>query len=1279
MGNDNADEFTGTDRFQVIRRLGAGGMGVVYEALDRERNATVALKTLRYFKPDALLRFKNEFRALADIQHPNLVTLGELYEDQERWFFTMEMVHGIHFLDYIRRTDESSDDEEEVAAASAKSVARSAATAVVAADLPTVDGSLSGDSEPETHRHLPRLPRGRLASGADEARLRSAFAQLALGLSALHRAKKVHRDIKPSNILVTPEGRVVVLDFGLVADLLNMAPESHLVGTFSYMAPEQAGLKQVGPAADWYSVGVLLYQALTGRLPVSGAAREVLVLKQAFEPAPPHVVADVPEDLDVLAVDLLRIDPAARPSEAEILRRLHADDVALRSAPQRHGAHFVGRRMEIEALRKAFGMTRKERGVTFLVHGESGVGKSALIRHFIEEISQEDPSTVVLSGRCYERESVPYKAVDGIIDALSRFLSSLPEDDLATVLPRQRGLVGQVFPVMRRIEAVAQAPRPEPGALDPLVLRARLFFALRDLFTRLGERRPVVLAIDDLQWADADSLALLADVMRHPGAPRLLLVATMRTALASEKRAAEARGEVVAMRSIDEVVAMMSGDVRRLSIEALPPNDARVLVDALLRDAGADAEVLAESVAAEAGGHPLFIDELVRHRLLLGEHAGPLRLTEALRARITRLDPGARQLLELVAVAGAPLAQETAAAAAKVDFAELGRRIAVLRVGNLLKTAGARRTDTIEAYHDRVREAALLGLDTEGEKAAHMRLALALEASHAADAEALAAHWLGAGDADKAATYATWAASQAAEALAFDRAARLYQLALDLKPREGEDGAHLRGKLGDALANAGRGAEAAAAYLAAASASSPGEALDLRRRAADQLLRSGHIDEAMATFRVVLSAVGMDMPDSARAALAAFLFRRAQVRLRGLSFRERDEHDIPQEDLTRIDTCWSAAVGLGLVNTILGQYFRARCLLLALDAGEPHRVQRALAMEAAYSSADGGKAQKRTAEVLSMTHGMAKRLDHPYAMGWALAAEAAAGTLEGRWKTGYRASEEAESTFRDRCTGVTWEVATMRWFSLWSLSYLGGIAELSRRIPARLHEARERGDLYAVICHATGLANLVWLAEDDPEAARERSHEALARWSRKTFHVEHWWAMLADRQADLYAGDVETAYRMVNEQWRDLDDSLLLMVQLTRLEATHLRARAALALARAKPSERKALCRVAEQDADRVQREHMTWSDPLAALLQAGVAATQGDLGHAEVLLREAVAGLERADMPLYAAAAKWQRGRIVGGEGGRALAAAAEKWMAEQGIMNKPRMAAMLAPGFDE
>jgi hypothetical protein len=458
----------------------------------------------------------------------------------------------------------------------------------------------------------------------------------------------------------------------------------------------------------------------------------------------------------------------------------------------------------------------------------------------------------------------------------------------------------------------------------------------------------------------------------------------------------------------------------------------------------------------------------------------------------------------------------------------------------------------------------------------------------------------------------------------------------------------------------------------------PAAALEVRRHAADHLLKSGHIDEAMAHYAEVLHAVGLEMPSSPRAALAAFLFRRAQVRVRGLAYRERAEPDVAAEDLTRIDVSWSAAMGFGLVDTILGQYFRSRCLLLALDAGEPHRVQRALAMEAAFSASDGGKAQKRTAEVLAMSRAMADQLGGPAATGWATLAESCAGVLEGRWRTAHRAAEEAEAILRDKCTGMTYEIASARSFSLWSLFYLGRLADLSRRIPARIHEAKERGDRYAVVCQSTGHAAVVWLAEDDPRAALARSREALAGWSRRTFHVEHWWAMVGERQADLYAGDAEQAHARIAEQWPDLERSLLLMVQLIRIEATHLRGRAALAVARARPSEQKALCRAAERDAAAILAEDMPWSNPLAVLLRAGVQATRGEVDAAALLLQQAASGLEAADMALYAAAARWQEGRLASGDRGQALVAASEAWMHDQGIVDPARMAAMLAPGFD-
>src|SRR5579883_2826523 len=227
-------------RFEIVRRIGEGGMGVVYEARDRERGTHVALKTLQRFDAERLLYLKQEFRSLEDIQHPNLVSLGELMRDGETWFFTMELVSGVDLVTYVtgrasRRRDASED-------------------ATVAEPMSASDPSSSGER--------PRVPDQR-PHAFDPDKLRRSFAQLAGALRALHLAGKVHRDIKPSNVLVADDGRVVLVDFGLLFDAAGPPPEDTVVGTARYMAPEQAANEAVGPPADWYSFGVVLYECLT--------------------------------------------------------------------------------------------------------------------------------------------------------------------------------------------------------------------------------------------------------------------------------------------------------------------------------------------------------------------------------------------------------------------------------------------------------------------------------------------------------------------------------------------------------------------------------------------------------------------------------------------------------------------------------------------------------------------------------------------------------------------------------------------------------------------------------------------------------------------------------------------------------------------------------------------------------------------------------------------------------------------------------------------------------
>jgi serine/threonine protein kinase len=1229
--------FQGTERFELVRSLGAGGMGAVYEAFDHERKTTVALKTLHAMNAEALLRFKNEFREFQNLQHPNLITLGELYAEGSDWFFTMELVDGKHFLDWVR-TDRVRPRPFE---ASEPSAVSAVSPSVVTEDIP--------QSERTIHRNI--------ILGYDEAKLRDALLQVAEGLCALHDAQKVHRDIKPSNVLVARDGRVKILDFGLATDVSSREHRSEvdIVGTVEYMAPEQAAGRQVGAPADWYAMGVMLFEALTGDVPFTGTAIEVLMNKQRLEaPSVRSKNANAPADLDALCADMLRFNPALRPTGIQVLARLGGQRS---SRPSTHSlssfstsADFIGRSHELAILNDRYEVSRTE-AQTALVYGESGLGKSALARHFTEQLKLQDPDVVVLAGTCYERESVPFKAVDGVVDALSQYMRRIPKVEAAALLPRKAALLAQVFPVLQRVEAVAEAPRPPNEVLDPQELRNHLFFAVRELFQRLADRHPLVLVIDDLQWADADSLALLGEIMRPPEAPPLLLVATVRS---DEGDSAVHRRESLAKQ--------LRGPVTELYLQRMSIEESRELAKTLVRRAHDRLKLDPDAIAREAAGHPLFIDELIRHANAVGSQTpGALQLEEALWARISQLDAGPRHVLELLALAAGRLVQQTAAQAAAMPFGDFAKHIGLLRVAHLVRTTGMRNTDTVEPYHDRVRRAVLAHLMPNSLRGLHRRLALAHETTGQADAEALAVHWRDAGEHGKASQYAEVAAQKAAKALAFDRAARFYEQCISLSG--GRTSRDVRVRLAEALANAGRGGDAGNQFLLAAEGANAGEALDLQRRAAEQLLRSGHIDEGLRAIDSVCKPVGLKMTTTPKGALASLLYRRAVVRARGLGFRERDESELPVSELQKIDICWSVSAGLGLVDTIRGADFQSRQLILALRAGEPYRVVRALAMETAYAAVGGESTRKRTDKLLETAEALASRLDRPHALGLTRWAAGTAAFLQGRWRDGFALNSEAEEILRDRCTGVTWELDTARFMALWSAFYRGDVRELQRRVPALRLESESRGDLYAVTNLRTTMTPFLALIDDDPKRSRSEADDAIARWSRQGFHIQHCNALFAQVQAALYEGAAAEARERIERDWDNLESAMVLRVQQIRVRAVHFRA-----CARATSGDASA----ARDDVRRLEREGVRWAAALALLVRAAI--EEND--RAIATLRAAVMELEACDLGLYAGAAKRRLAIAETGDETAPAVRQADSELQARGVRNPARLTAMLSPG---
>jgi len=1230
-------------RFTLVRRLGAGGMGVVYEAYDQQRGELVALKTMRRVDPLALVRFKHEFRALCDISHPNLVNLYELVAVEDRWFFTMELVEGTDFVSFVRSRPE--------AGSSGMSPGR-----------PPNDETRAGNL-------------------FDETRLRDALRQLAEGVDSLHQSAKLHRDIKPTNVLVTTEGRVVLLDFGLTADLkstgMHQSTDRQIVGTLAHMSPEQAAGRSITTASDWYSVGVMLFEAMTGQLPFVGSPQEIIAAKQTQVPPSLETLAgDLPEDLVRLCYTLLDRDPARRPTAREIIAQLRgADRVSIDVPELNRSLPLIGRSRHRQVLDGVFSLLNRGKTESVFVFGRTGTGKTTLVRSFLDELIEKDEA-VVLFGRCYERESVPYKALDSLIDALAQHLNGLPTRETATILPQDVAFLARVFPVLQSVEAVATARRPESEMPDQQELRRRAFAGLRELLRGLAESVPLILAIDDLQWGDVDSALLLSDLICSPQSPVLMFIGCFRS---------EDSERSPFLREISKSIANEPGrlDHRELAVEPLTQSEARELTLALLGRDDTVSRAQAHLVARESGGNPLFIDELVKH-IQSGEPTErwdsieQLDLDEVLWARIQRQPEEARRLLGTVAVSGRPIRQALAFQATELGA---GGRVALasLRSARLIRCAGLTQQDEIEIYHDRIRETVVAHLTPDQLQWHHQRLAVLLAFSEQPDPEVLAEHYRGAGDIRRACEFYARGADQAAAALAFDHAARLYRIALEIHHHEADIQARVLWKrLGDALANAGRGAEAAQAYLKAAETATAAETLELKRLASTQLLISGQVDEGLTLLRTLLGPLGLSMPDTPRQALISLLWHRALLRLRGLSFRRREESQVRPLDLTRIDVCWSAVAGLSMVEPVRGADFQTRGLLLALKAGEPERLVRALAMEAAHQSTAGNAAVPRVATLLKTADDLAQRLDSPQARGMVELVRGISSYMLGQWKPALTSLDQAEQIFRNQCMGVTWERDTVHNFALWALIQMGEMAEVRRRWTVLSRESRERGDLYATSKLTTFYMTMIQLAgnqlidsETEIELESAVNHPKGGR-----FNLEHSSAFDSLMYLNLYRGDITSAWVRMNRIWPEYSRSMLLRIQMIRINLLELRARTAVAMAE-KAAEREIYIQQAKQDAQALEKEGQPWALAHACYVRAGIAACEEDSARAIEDLKMAAEKYDAAEMPLRAQILRYRLGELEEGAESRELRENAERWIRGQGIVSPVRWAGMYAPGF--
>jgi hypothetical protein len=1196
-------------RLSIVRRIGEGGMGAVYEAFDTYHHHNVALKTLTRVDPTRIYRLKNEFRSLAGVTHEHLVKLYELFNDNGTWFFTMELVTGVPFDRWVRP-----------------------------------DNTL------------------------DEAKLRDALRQLVGAVRAIHANGKLHRDLKPNNVLVTHEGRVVVLDFGLAIDrepggIGQTATDDCAAGTPAYMPPEQIDNAGTTAAGDWYQIGVMLFQALTGMLPFSGSILEMLAAKHRdMAPLASSLAPAVSADLDTLCAKLLARAPEARPDGSELCATLRVPPLVsewpaervVRASPS--SFKLLGRAAELNTLRDAYEAScTSGKPVVVLVSGESGIGKSALCDAFLAELRARQ-QVVVLSGRCFERESVPFRGFDVIVDDLSRYLRRLPERDVLTLVPRDTYALRCLFPVLGRIAAIAEAPPREVH--DPHELRRRAFSAFAELLGRMRDRQALVLYLDDWHWSDTDSMLLLTHLLRHADAPRMLLLLSHRS---------EQENELSHLRPLYHLLPFdMRLDVRQLCLGPLSAEAAQ----ALLRS---EIGCVSEAVTREAGGNPFLLGEIGRYiRKHSPERTTEISLEHVIARHAQELPDAQRRLLYVLAVAARPIDLRVAVKAAGTATPPHAIFDA-LRDSRLARATG--KGDLVECYHDKIRETLLRSETDQVLREHHRALASALAAQQDADPEQLAAHLLGAGDGERAAQQIVRAAEQAYKELAFDRAARLYTRALEHGRFDAGELQRLRVAQADALAEAGRGPESAEAYLSAMRYACGDARHALERRAANQYLYSGQLQRGRSLLAHSLARRRVRLRANRLAAATSLLLERAHLWLRGFDYRERP----PDPELTaQLASLQTSARALGRLDFVRGAHLSAHYLRLALDAGDTAHVTIGLSMEVWHRTLGIGNGAgipsllARAEALLFRTDAFKARCWLHFCRGFYLYygpspdLEAAIADFD----------RFLELTNEQHYENASYDRRMAEHNRINARVQLGRVAEVARGLPSLLDDAYERRDFVVLPLLAGQNSTLALIAVGAPADAGRELDRASRAWASccNAYTFQDCFLLAGATFLALARGDAEAAWlRAQDDVARFVKSSLRSsrpLAESVRLCA----ASAALALAaKAGGSERLRLMRQANQLAKRIPKNAMRGP------VQATLSWLRGEPDKAISTLRDSLADMGTRRTPLYTQMIRRRLGEIIGGSEGKVLVAEADAFLRAGGAVDPAFLASIcVMPGIE-
>jgi len=741
-------------RYQVKRFLGEGGKKKVYLAHDTtlDRDVAFALIKAEGLDETSRTRIQREAQAMGRLgSHPHIVTVFDLGDEQGQPYMVTELMGG---------------------------------------------GDVEGAIEDAEDHRLPLEQAVKIAQ------------ETCRGMEFAHSRGIVHRDLKPGNVWLTSDSIAKIGDFGLAValDRSRLTTEGMMVGTVSYMPPEQAMGGDVTPRSDLYSLGAMLYEMVTGRPPFLGDDSVAIIGQHINTPpvSPSWHNRQCPRPLEALILRLLAKNPSERPeSAADVSSALDAIDLAVNveepaaGVDEAHaldslaGGVFVGRQQEMGELKGCLEDALSGRGRLVMLVGEPGIGKTRTAQELATYAGLRGAQ--VLWGRSYEEQGVP--PYWPWVQAIRSYARERDPDQLRSEMGSGAADIAEmVSDIRERLPDL-----PPPPNLEPEQARFRLFDSITAFLKTASQRQPLVLVLDDLHWADQPSLALLQFVARELGGTRLLLIGTYRDMeLSRQHPLAEALGELTRERLFQRVL-----------LRGLSEQDVVRFID--VATGAAPPRGLVSAVYTQTEGNPLFVTEVVRllvqEKELTAESVGdgdswkvriPEGVREVIGRRLNRLTQRCNDTLTVASVIGR-----------EFELSQLGRLVEDMSEDRLLEVveeAQAARVieelpQTVGHYqftHALTQETLAAELSTTRRVRLHARIGETLEELYGANAEAhaaeLAHHFSEAQTvlgAEKLVHYSLIAGQRALAARAYEEASLHFQRGLSAKgvPLSGSDAA----------------------------------------------------------------------------------------------------------------------------------------------------------------------------------------------------------------------------------------------------------------------------------------------------------------------------------------------------------------------------------------------------------------------------------------------------------------------------------------------------------